>query len=139
MTKDLDMYAQVLVEVDFSNKDLKYELIVERTGVCNKIEVAYEDISNNYSFCCLVHHTLSKCRETCRKAESIILTEKRGGDQSHARSIDRRQGRSYSHSCKGKSLTIMTGQEYMHVVCPLAPTNIANIYWVVPMVSRIDA
>ena len=60
--KDLGMYARVLVEVNF-NEDLKYEPIVERTGVCNNIEVAYEDLPKHCSFCRLVGHTLSECRE----------------------------------------------------------------------------
>lgn len=50
--KDLNMYARVLVEVDFS-RDVKYELIVERTGICNKIEVAY-DLPKYCSFCRLL-------------------------------------------------------------------------------------
>lgn len=32
LAKDLDIYAQLLVKVDFS-KDLRYELTIERTGV----------------------------------------------------------------------------------------------------------
>ena len=33
--KDLGMYVRILVDVDFS-RDLRYELIIERTVVCNK-------------------------------------------------------------------------------------------------------
>lgn len=65
------MFARVLVEVEFS-RDLKYELTTERIGVCNKIEVAYEDLPKHYSFCCLVGHTISECRESYQHAESII-------------------------------------------------------------------
>lgn len=64
-TKDLGMYDRVLVEVDFC-KDLRYELTIERTWVCNKIEVAYEDLPKHYSFCHLVGHKLFECREARR-------------------------------------------------------------------------
>lgn len=93
VNKDLDMYTWVLVEVDFS-KDLCYELIIERTCVCNKIDVVYEDLPHHCSFCRLVCYMLSKCREARRQVESIIPPEKRGGDQTRARSSDRQQGRS---------------------------------------------
>lgn len=64
-TKDLGMYVRVLVEFDFS-RDLRFELTVKRTRVCNEIDVAYEDLPKHYSFCRLVGHTFFQCREACR-------------------------------------------------------------------------
>lgn len=61
-TKNLGMYTQALVKVDFS-RDLRYELTVERIEVCNKIEVACENLPKHCSFCHLVDHMLSECRE----------------------------------------------------------------------------
>lgn len=63
--KDLGMYALVLVEVDF-NKDFRYELTVERNGVCNKIEVAYEDLPKHCAFYRIIGHTLFECRKACQ-------------------------------------------------------------------------
>lgn len=53
--------SQVLVEVDF-NKDLRYELTIERTWICNKIDVAYKDLPKHYLFCRLFGHMLFECR-----------------------------------------------------------------------------
>ncbi|KAM7523408.1 hypothetical protein LguiA_013310 [Lonicera macranthoides] len=69
------MHAQVLMEVDFS-KDLRYELTIERTRVCSKIEVLYKDLPNHCSLCHLIDHMLSEYQETRRQTKSIIPPEK---------------------------------------------------------------
>ena len=129
--KDLGIYARVLVEVDFS-KDLRYELNIERTGACNKIDVAYEDLPKHCSFCRLVGHMLSECREARRHAESIIPPEKRGGNQTHIRSSDRRQGRSRSRRRRGKSPAVQVRQVYRPVISTSASIDVATTSRVVP-------
>lgn len=107
--------SQVLVEVDF-NKDLRYELTIERTWICNKIDVAYKDLPKHYLFCRLFGHMLFECRGAHCQAQSIIPPEKRGGDQTRACSSDCWQGCYRSRRRQGKSLVAQSRQVYMPVI-----------------------
>lgn len=55
-------FARVLVDLDMS-KELKYEVLVERTGYAFFVELAYEKIPEFCDHCKMVGHNVAECRK----------------------------------------------------------------------------
>lgn len=69
-TKDLCMFAQVLVGINFGS-DLIYALTIEKVRVSYEVEVVYEELSRHCSHCRMVGHAF-EVWDAHQQAKSIM-------------------------------------------------------------------